>query len=270
MNKPKLLFVYDLKNEHQWADGLWAALNLLSADFEITRYNFSDRERTHEASGSYDLMLGWGGFGSRADTYLQANHSGNGQKIGLCIGGNAFPPTGADNYDILFYETKWYRPQIAFHKNIVHAFGTNTDLYAPSPVPTPILWDYIGVGSLSDWKRWERMTAKTGSRLVIGEYQEDNEQESLRIASDLLRNGVMVSPLLDPFTYAQLLHCARTLYIPASVVGGGERAILEARASGLSVEVEDDNPKLHELLECPIYDQVYYYQQLKKGIMSVL
>jgi hypothetical protein len=266
-SRPKLLFVYDMPEWKvpSWMDGLWAALNLLEEDFEIVRHNLSSKFAV-PWDGDEKFVLGWGGFNSRVDQFLQKQP----ETKGLCIGGNAFPPNGADNYDVLFYETKWYRPQISFHKNIVHAFGVNTDIFSPSPIPTPVVWDYIGVGSFSNWKRWEKMLDKKGNRLVVGEMQKDNVLESGKIAGELLAGGVMVSNMVNSYDLANLYQWSRTLYIPADTMGGGERAVLEARACGLKVEIEDDNPKLKELLDGEIKDHVWYSEQLKKGIMSVL
>ena len=76
--------------------------------------------------------------------------------------------------------------------------------------------------------------------------------------------------MVEPETLDKIYHAARCVYIPAEVGGGGERAILEARSCGISVEVENDNPKLKELLTCPIWDECYYAEQLRKGILSCL
>lgn len=54
--------------------------------------------------------------------------------------------------------------------------------------------------------------------------------------------------------------------MPDDVLGGGERAILEARSLGVEVEIESDNPKLAELLDSPIYDHLYYAAQLRFGL----
>lgn len=264
--KPKLLFVYDHKNPEYWLDGLWAALKELENDFVIQKYNLGN-ESPPEHLISPDFILGWGAFNSSVDIFLQKRK----QKKGLCIAGNTFPPIGANNYDVLFYETKWYRPQINFHKNIVQAFGVNIDIYFKPDISCPVVWDYIGVGALAYWKRWEKMKDKKGTRLVIGEYQVDNEHESLAIVSDLLKHEIMISPLLSPFDLANIYNWSRTLYIPADINGGGERAILEARACGLEVEIEDDNPKLLEVKNWdPIPDHHFYAKQLKKGILSIL
>ena len=267
--KPKILFVYDNKRPEHWLDGLWAALSLLDRDFEIERWNLhSGKSENVHSPIETDFALGWGAFGSEVDTVL---HNMVGKK-GLCIAGNANPPERANNYAILFYETKWYRPQIDFHDNIWQAFGVNTDLFnaidltTPFNLAMPVVWDYIGVGALANWKRWERMTKKQGNRLVVGEYQKENEEESSAIAQNLLREGVMVSDNVHPFDLVNFYHWSRTLYIPADVTGGGERAILEARSCGLEVEIEDDNDKLRELLDCDIPSHHDYAKQLKKGI----
>ena len=59
---------------------------------------------------------------------------------------------------------------------------------------------------------------------------------------------------------------SKNVYIPASIQGGGERAVLEARACNIKVTIEDDNPKLKELLTSQIYDHHYYSDQLNYGI----
>lgn len=269
MNKPKVLFVFDHKYEDNWKDGLWAALEVLGEEFEITKTNIAFYYPSEvEIHSHYDFILGWGGFNSGVDQLLQ-KHYWHG-KYGLCIAGNAFPPTGGLSYDVLFYETAWYRPEISFHPNIHQAFGTNTDLYCPIDIPTPVVWDYLGVGAFASWKRWEKMVQKTGRRLVVGEYQSDNERESATIALGLLQSGVMVSPMVNPFDLVNLYHWSRTLYMPADINGGGERAILEARSCGLRVEIEDDNPKLQELLTCDIPSHHDYASALRKGILSCL
>lgn len=243
-------------------DGLWAALNLLEEDFEITRKNLQEESEYPLP----DFVLGWGGFDSPVDNYIKDGF--NNIKKGLCIGGNAFPYH--EGYDILFYETEWAKEYLKLPKNSIHAFGINSDIYNQPNLPFPIIWDYLGVGSFSYWKRWEKMKEKKGNRLVIGEYQKNNEQESSRIALDLVRNGVMVSDMTNPFDLSNFYHWTRTVYIPAEVNGGGERAVLEGRACGLSVLVEEDNPKLKELLTSPIWDEKYYAKKLREGILGCL
>ena len=114
------------------------------------------------------------------------------------------------------------------------------------------------------------MIAKNGTKLVVGEIQKDNWQESFDIISDLLLAGVGISDMLYPTKLRNIYNCSETVYVPADINGGGERCVLEARACGRPVDVEEDNLKLKELVDGPIFDQHYYAKELKKGIESCL
>lgn len=274
--KPKILFVYDHKYENMWRDGLWAALNLLKEDYEVQFHNLKNASPVSVFEG-VTFVLGWGGFHSPVDHFIQKLKDRMPDiKYGLCIGGNAFPPSEPIIYDVLFYETDWakkwlidYAPNIEEETKLVHAFGINGDIYSPW-TEAPIIWDWLSVGAFAYWKRHERILTKSGTRLVIGEIQKDNWQESFDIISDLLLNGVSVSDMLYPTKLRNIYNCSGTIYIPADINGGGERAVLEARACGRPVEIEDDNAKLKELLSSPIWDHVYYANQLKKGLKYCL
>lgn len=270
-SKARLLFVYNHKYENIWRDGLWAALNILKEDYDIKFHNL------HNASplgltGDYDFVLGWGAFNSPVDIFLRRyaeTWPESKTKYGLCVGGVAYPNNYIGFYNILFYETEWYRPQISNHPRIMHAFGINTKIYTPWP-EAPIIWDWLSVGAFAYWKRHERIIAKPGSKLVVGEIQKDNWSESFDIISDLLLAGVGISDMMYPTKLRNIYNCAGTVYIPADVTGGGERAVLEARACGRPVEIEDDNPKLRELLNSPVWDENYYASQLRKGVEMCL
>lgn len=259
----KILFIYDHKYPELWRDGLWRALKELANEFEITKRNLQTAEGCDNFD-DYDVVLGWGGFGSGVDNIIMSVNTK--AKKGLCIGGNVFP--FHPGYDILFYETEAVKNILHIKGNCVHAFGVNTDIY--NPFRCGKLFDYLGVGSFSSWKRWEKMKDKTGVRLVIGEYQNDNETESLSIIKDLVKNGVGAMSMVDPENLAKLYNASQKVYIPADMNGGGERAVLEARACGIPVEVDDNNEKLKELLNSPVWDYYYYAGQLKKGIETIL
>jgi len=267
MAKPKVLFVYDHQYPDLWRDGLWAALKELEDDFDITWWNLAKDELM--AKTDQDFVLGWGGFNSFVDVTLREQMYD--RKKGLCIGGNAFPPAHTDQYDVLFYETEWYRPQIEHHPNPIHAFGVNTDIYRPLEASKHVrIFDWLTVGAFADWKRQERILNKDGIKMAVGEIQKGNPDESNRIVTTLLAGGCACSDMVNPETLAYLYNFSRRVYIPADLNGGGERAVLEARACGVPVEVESDNPKLQELLTSPIWSHHYYAEQLRKGIESCL
>ncbi len=279
----KILFVYDHKYPHLWKDGLWAALNILEKDgFEIEKLNIQDyidkKYKSNSLFGTaslypidkYDFILGWGAFNSPVDYLMHEFIKKDGAEqtpIGLCIAGNSFPPKEEYTYDVLFYETEWYLPQIMSHPNVVHAFGVNTEIYKPEVNPI-FIWDWITVGSFSNWKRQDKLIEKGGYKLAVGEVQKENMNESGRIMNTLLTNGVMISDMVEAEQLAKIYNAAEKVYIPADINGGGERAVLEARACGRPVEIEFDNPKLFELLRCDIWNEYYYFDKLKAGILS--
>ena len=305
----KVAFLCDLKYPEIWKDGLWAALQLLQKEYDLSIINLHERIETehNKRLAEADCIIAWSAFGGSCVHFLR--NSGLVQPKLLCIGGTAHPPEGAELFDVLFYETHWYE-DIIRHINTkkIHAFGINSDIYrvgipdegghservgsgllpelsddgADSGGSVPSvggvnlqsvstggqvkLFDIISVGSFSLWKRHELLIGRGGIRLAIGEVQKENRPESYSIISRLLEGGVMVSDMVDPYKLAELYRASKKAYIPAELHGGGERALLEARACGIPVEFEQDNPKLEELATSPIYDHHYYAQQLKKGI----
>lgn len=289
--KLNLLFVYNIEDENLWKDGLWAAINLLERDFSVTRWNI------HGLSGDVqrefptpDFVLGWGAFGSPVEQLLQGMIGKRGNKkykVGLCIGGYSVPTKEQINaFDILFVETQWSKDWLEKycskkHPPIHHAFGINSDIFKPLGTSISVtgedviqvsesrkIWDYLTVGSFSLWKRQEKICAKDGAKMAIGQIQKDNLQESIGIIGNLLLAHCGVSDMVYPQQLANFYHAAKNVYIPAELNGGGERAVLEARACEIPVEIEPDNPKLEELLTSEIWNHEYYSNQLREGILS--
>lgn len=260
-NIPKVAFVYESNHPIVVKDGLYSALQLLGDDYLIIRLNLL---KNVIIDSSYDFVLGWGAFGSQTDYFCQRQRV----KKGLCIAGNTHPPTGANNYNVLFYETKWYRPQIDFHDNIVQAFGYNSQAFSNLNIERDI--DYLGVGAFARWKRWDKFLNKKGTRRVIGEFQQGNPGESQEIWDVLENDGVVCKDMVKPDLLNLEYNRAKTVYLPSSIIGGGERAVLEARACGCKVEVEPDNPKLQELLVSPLWTELDYAKKIKEGLQSCL
>jgi hypothetical protein len=289
-NKPKVLFVFDIANTTHWRDGLWAALKLLETDFDITYWNLGKNREIGVGLDRFDFILGWSSFDGEI-AHLMRN-----LKVphGLCIGGYMFEPHNINHFNVLFYETEWYadaelKPR---HPNAVHAFGINTDIFHPQHPRTvsPLseeeyksdigivtdgahfndfkIFDYLTVGSFSAWKRQIYLLRKEGNRMAVGYLQ--NTDEAFAIISELLLYGCGVMGECAPEDLVKMINASKCVYIPATIAGGGERSVLEARACDVAVEIEDDNPKLKELLTSPVWDQHYYAAQLKKGIESCL
>ena len=250
-----ITFVYE--HNFHWEDGLYEALRLLSKYHHIKFINLAKEEYVKDDN----ITLGWGALGSRVDKTIRNLDN----KKGLLIGGMSQGDLSC--YDVVFYETEWHG-QFINHKNKIHAFGVNTRIYKEMILPK--IYDYITVGSFSDWKRQKLLLKKNGKKIAIGEVQKHNLDESIDIVFDLVVGGVTVSDMLPPQNLAQFYNMSEVCYIPSTVFGGGERAVLEARACGIEVEVEKDNPKLMSLLKCQLYDEEYYMFKLLQGISTLI
>lgn len=231
---------------------------------------------------SYDLVLVKSNWDWHVDRWARRWLSNVHVGIVLAIAGVTAPPSRDAMlfYDALLYETEWYRPQLEEHPIIQRAFGVNTAVMklnpfdsldtarnedgTPSIDPDARLWDVIFVGGLCELKRPLRLLDKAEqglSVLAVGTPACPPIVEALR------RGGVTVLPRQLPYSeLAALYRLSRSAYIPAPIHGGGERAVLEARACGLEVEVEADNPKLRELVEGPVFDEYDYARGIAEGL----
>ena len=248
----KVLFVSDYK--HKVKDGLSYVVETLGFD----KYNVGDDIPDFSL---YDFILGHGAFHSKVDYLLRMLPN----KKGLCIAGNVHKQD-TDCYDILFYETDWVKDVLNLKGNIKKAFGVNQDIFFNKNYER--VFDYISVGALAFWKRHELIANKSGLRAVIGEIQKENPQESMSIIDTLLKNNVCVIPHVESELLSTFYNLSKNVYIPAHVVGGGERAVLEARSCGCNVVVEDDNPKLQELLNGDIPSHVDYLNIVKQELQK--
>jgi hypothetical protein len=79
--------------------------------------------------------------------------------------------------------------------------------------------------------------------------------------------------VFDFMSYTELADCyrrAQNVLVAASIEGGGERSVLEARACAARVHVADDNPKLQELATQPVvWDHEYYSRQVNRGVRTM-
>lgn len=195
----------------------------------------------------------------------------------------SYPPSAKRFYDLLYYETHWYDRTFldGFHPRRVHAFGVDVEVMrrrCNDEVNTTTLWDWLFVGAFADhagFKRPERLALKEGRRLAIGKLRANGDAGDGPRVSDaaqpvvayLEAAGVVVQDPVPWDDLARVFASAANLLVPDDWRGGGERAVLEARACGLlTVHVEPDNPKLAELNSGPLYSPLYYATQLEAGL----
>lgn len=262
----KIAFVYNV-DDNYWRDGLWAALEIIrksSSNIEVYPVNLKTSFFPDQA---FDFTLVWGALGSEQVGLVK----GLPGKKGVCIAGGPVVHPDVHAFDVVFVETLWHvREFKKIGVRAKRAFGTNTKLFRPME-EQPTIWDRIYPAAFALWKRHEIFCDKPGKKLAVGYIQPHNhEAECWR---KCLRAGVTVLPMVTPGVLVHLYNASKIVNITSDISGGGERAVLEGLACGLLVEVEQDNPKLFELLaeqEERLLTEQDYANSLMEGIRECL
>jgi glycosyltransferase involved in cell wall biosynthesis len=200
-------------------------------------------------------------------------------------------------YDIILYEAPLSKHLTQAHRCSVHAFGIDTDIMKEEGIDTDIMKeegidtvimkeeeslaeesprdiDVLFVGKFANYKRpWEMLNYEGSNRVAIGDYEPESDYpEGRGIVDELSQAGVSIFPM--NFNYKELADVyrrAKMLFIPSTFLGGGERAVMEAKACGVpQIIVSPFNPKLLTMLNGPIYSHVYYGEQIRQSAMCAL
>ncbi len=198
----------------------------------------------------------------------------------LQIAGSYPPPRGvalSRFYDVLYPETTWYLDTflVEKHPRLIQAFGIDADAAREACTSTEEKWDYLFVGAFGDhlgFKRPEALAQLSGRRLAIGKIRDNGGAISAlaqKAVDTLQASGVEVREAVPWVDLMRLVASSKSVLVPDDWRGGGERAVLEARACGVTVLVTEDNPKLQSLREGPLYTTLYYAGQLELGLLEV-
>lgn len=249
-----------------WRDGFTEALKLLNETYKITMINLSETKPEAELLNEFDFVLVKSNWNQVVDKYIRNEVKSISVPVGLMISGNSPPPKlrEMEFYNVLWYETYWYKNQIEHHSNIFHAFGIDTTIMFEEKQEK--IYDWLTIGGLWSYKRLERFMENGGKKLIIGD---TNTPSAKHVLKTLQLSEVEIIDFVPYTELRNYINKSRNVHISAGIIGGGERAVLEARACNVPVKIENDNLKLKELLETPIWDHVYYANQLKKGIQSL-
>jgi hypothetical protein len=180
-------------------------------------------------------------------------------------------------YDVLFAETRWYLSTFlrGRHPRLLQAFGIDADAVRAACNTTAKEWDHLFVGAFGDhlgFKRPEALAQFEGRRLAIGKIKDNGgaiSELAQKAIATLEASGVIVREEVPWAELMSIVASSSAVVVPDDWRGGGERAVLEARACGTQVIVADDNPKLQELRTGPIYSTLYYAGQLELGLLEV-
>lgn len=253
-------------------DGLVAALEIVGREHQVRWLNVhpynADHKQQRARIADADFVLvrsDWGWLPcTAADDALYGRPE---VPVGLLIAGSSPAPAPAlqHRFDVLFYETPWYAPFVSGHPFAVEAFGVDTAVMRDQHRTERTL-DWLMVGRLAAFKRPERLLEVSGRRLAVG----DLSAADPAVVSALRAGGVEVRDHVPYDALADLYNDARSVLVPCTLQGGGERAVLEARACGARVVVADDNPKLKSLLTGPVPTHDLYADQLLFAITAVV
>lgn len=248
-----------------WHDGFTAAMSQIAREHEVAWLNVHPMLKQLPSAAEIldcDFLLVKSNFGWIPDVaYVDAAKTATClPRVGLMISGSNPPATrDFDRFDVLYYETTWMRPFVQGHPRALHAFGIDTDVMHPTGTERDV--DWLMVGRPAVFKHPEVLTSRPGYRMLVGETH--GAEETVRA---LRGAGVEVRDFMTYPELAQVYNRTKTLIMAADLHGGGERAILEARACGCAVDLVSENPKLRTVVEGPIHDHHYYASQLLRGM----
>ncbi len=267
----KIVIIYNIPPDSikytNWHDGFTKAIQLIKDDklFSIQMINFNDNK--YIELNNYDFVFIKWGFGSAMQTFAQNYFKTKKKKckIGIFISSIKKPSDDEIKfYDIMFYETEWYKiySDLKRHTNIYHAFGIDSSIMYDMKLEK--MYDYIFVGNITGYKRPLNLIRKNGKKLVVGLLSDK------KIVNELEDHNIEIKDFVKYHDLAVLYNKSKKCYIPCKIDGGGERAVLEARACNIQIEIENDNPKLKELATSQIYNSEYYAKQIKYGIFNTI
>lgn len=257
----KICILYNVPNTtikySKWFDGFTKAISILQNTFNIDMINAFDNPKINFSQ--YRLVFFKESFNGKIYLKYKSQLVKN-NILGLFISSSNIIPdnTALNIYDILFYETKWYYnyARLNRHPNAYHAFGIDNTVMKPNIQEK--IYDVIFVGNIINYKRPLNILDLPGKKICLG-FKSDKS-----IIKKLLDNDVEIVEFVEYDRLSDYYNKSKLCYIPCSIHGGGERAVLEARSCGIPVKIENDNPKLKELCESEIYSSVYYSKQIEK------
>lgn len=247
---------FDKKSAVFWnKDGLLKMLHVLRErdGWEIKFFKKSDRsfEWAHDyvnLSFSQDpvkALLEWNpdailGFSDFSRPYLDEIR---GKKpIALCYTGGTFTDY-KDVPDLVFVESESYIPwmkEIGV-KEIVQAFGTNTEIFRP--VKQPKVFKAFFPATFAAWKRHELFAEAIGKDGLVCGWWQPHEPRCHEVCFE---HGVAVLHHQMPESIVHLYNMSHTCLITSSDIGGSQRAVLEAMACGIPPIVMTDSRKCSE------------------------
>jgi hypothetical protein len=236
-----------------WKDGYTSAIDILRETHEVTDCNLA----RHKPDFSlFDIVIVKSNWGWIVDKYFIENRSTFKGKSIIMISGSAPLPPHHSIYDVLMYETDWYRSKyLQGLTNTIQGFGIDTSIMKPLKYKRK--YDWIGAGKIIPAKMFH--TIKESNGVVVG------EKTDINCINQIHANGNITMDYVDYKSLCSLINKSKVAYLPMNVNSGGERFLLEAMACGIDTIIRD-NPKLENLKEQGVLSHIWYAEQLEKAI----
>ena len=127
-----LIYFVPKSNEvkyNKWEDGFTKAMDLLEKDFLVKRFNLEDGKPSVEELNQFDMVISKSCWNWIVDEYVKSLKGLKSLK-GIVVSCSIAPTKKAAwKYDVVWYQTAWYKEYVNFHPNIYRAFGINSDIF---------------------------------------------------------------------------------------------------------------------------------------------
>lgn len=209
-------------------DGLHGALKLVGEKHQVDWFLQGD-----EPDDFYDWIIPWGVMSIPFNNTIEKFKS---RKAIFCAG-HPQDIFNIDKFEAIFVESPAVQEQmVQHHKNVIIAFGTDTDFFQPREEKK--IFDALYPATFSDnWKRQYLFAQAVGNRgMACGIVQPDGigGYEECKKNGTYTMNGLVPTRLI-----ADLYNMSKTVIITAW--HGSERSTLEAMACNIPLVLVADN-----------------------------
>jgi hypothetical protein len=235
----RIAFVWNFERAKEiydyWRDGLRAAIEVIGETNDVDVWLGEDYKSINE---DYDAYILWGDSNERTIDFF-VDKKGKKTLILTTM------PQDIENlrkYDVIFCESTPVYEEVRKHGlRAIKAFGTDTDFFVPNDREKDV--EYFYPATFSPWKL-QRNIAHLGDKLYcIGTVQLDG-QEDLMACKD---KGVHVAKGYFKVDHIRDMY-QRARNVPIPAIHGSERTVLEAMASGIKPEVNQENIKAYSYI----------------------
>lgn len=147
--------------------------------------------------------------------------------------------------DVIFVESQVYYDRFKKNgRNVIRAFGTNTDIF--KPFSQPKIFDACYPATMATWKRPELFAKAMGKRGIACGWFQPHEPH---VWQTYQKHGCALLHHQNAESVNLIYNMSHTCVITADSTGGCQRTVLEAMAVGIPPVVMKDSDKTTEYVK---------------------